>query len=146
MKTLSRNEAIPAQVIPPRPLFRVIASLVQARLNCIASDNQEWLGKHEERILSLVKEYMPSGSGIDCGTKIDLDASNADKLVFTLSFHHMDDNGFYDGWTDHTLTVKPSLTSEFDLSFSGRNRNEIKEYLHDVYGESLGEMIPHAKS
>src|SRR5208282_6628161 len=36
---------------------------------------------HEEHILSLVEDYMPSGSGFDSGTKIDLDRSHADKHV-----------------------------------------------------------------
>lgn len=53
------------------PLYVELARLVQARLNCIAQGNQEWLGKHEERIVELVKEQMPSGSGFDYGTKLD---------------------------------------------------------------------------
>src|SRR5208283_5262110 len=91
------------------PLYRVLAMLVQARDNCDLNDNREWRFKHEYRILELVKEHMPSGSGIDCGTTIDFVASTPEKLVFNASYHHMDQNGFYDGWTDHIITVRPSL-------------------------------------
>lgn len=118
-------------------LYREIASLVTARHNCIKLNNHNWLTNHEKAILDLVKDTAPSGSGIDCGTKIDLDASTGEKLVFTCSYHHMNEHGMYDGWTEHTITVKPSLQWGFALSISGRNRNEIKDYLHEVYSNWL---------
>ena len=125
-----------------KKLYSEIASLVQARLNCINSGNTEWEAKHEEKILALVKEYLPSGSGIDCGTEIDLDASNPNKLVFNFSYHHMNDGGMYDGWTEHKAIVTPDLASGFSLTITGRNRNQIKEYLHEVYSNDLdGETV-----
>jgi hypothetical protein len=72
-----------------RPLYRELASMVQARLNCIERNNTEWQDKHEERILKLVSDHMPSGSGIDNGTKIDLDASTGEKLVFHFGAGHL---------------------------------------------------------
>jgi hypothetical protein len=53
----------------------------------------------------------------------------------------MDDVGYYDGWTEHTLTVRPSLAFGIDLKFSGRNRNQIKDYLHEVFHEALTHEI-----
>ena len=120
-----------------KPLYQEIASLVQARQNCIEKQNSEWQANHEEKINQLCCEYMPSGSGIDCGTKIDFDASNPEKLVFNLSFHHMNENGMYDGWTEHQAIVTPSLAFGFNLKFTGKNRNQIKEYLHDIYSSAL---------
>ncbi len=114
-------------------LYSELASLVCARLNCIKSDNTEWLAKHEAKILELVKETAPSGSGIDCGTKIDLDASTGEKLVFNFSYHHMNESGIYDGWTEHKAIVVASLQFGFDLTITGRNRNQIKEYLHETF-------------
>ncbi len=120
-----------------KPLYSTLASLVQARLNCIKANNSEWLIKHEQAACELVKSHMPSGSGIDCGTKLDIDRSNGDKLVFTFSFHHMNENDMYDGWTDHTAIVTPSLAFGFDLMITGRDRNRIKEYLHDIFHYAL---------
>ena len=117
-------------------LYRELASCVQARLNCQKSNNQEWYCRHTETIDALV-DMLPSGSGIDRGTKIDLEKSTSEKLVFNVSFHHMDENGFYDGWTEHVITVRPSLQFDIDLTISGRNRNDIKEYLHEVYSAAL---------
>jgi len=80
---------------------------------------------------------MPSGSGIDSGTTLDFDKSSGSKLVFSTSYHHMTEDGMYDGWTEHVVTVKPSLMFGFDLAISGRDRNDIKEYLHEVYHDTL---------
>ncbi len=124
-------------------LYAVLASLVQARINCdnATPRNAEWFGRHEDRIEELVKDYMPSGSGVDCGTKMDLDASTSDKLVFTTSYHHMNESGMYDGWTEHTVTVTPSLAFGFTLRIGGRDHNDIKEYLRDLFAEALGTVI-----
>lgn len=118
-------------------LYRVIASTLQARRNCAESKNVEWEERHTARILALVKAHMPSGGGIDLGTEIDLDASTYKRLVFHTHFHHMSETGFYDGWTDHTVRVDPSLSGEFDLRISGPNRNAIKDYLHEVFADAL---------
>lgn len=85
----------------------------------------------------IVKRYMPSGSGFDSGTKIDIDRSTAEKLVFTTSFHHMNDGGFYDGWTEHTVTVRPSLVLGETLTISGRDRSDVKEFIHQVFQSAL---------
>lgn len=130
-----------------RYLYSELSRLVQARRNC-AHDNKvsqqlnkltpefvpsEWFDRHTDTIEKLVSDHMPHGSGFDSGAKLDLDRSHADKLVFTTSFHHMNDGGFYDGWTEHTVTVTPSLSNEFNLRISGRNRNDIKEMMYQEF-------------
>lgn len=128
-------------MLTPTPLYREIASLLSARENCRKSNNAEWLDRHGETLRKLVKDYMPSGSGIDCGTKLDENASTPEKLIFTFSFHHMDDSGMYSGWTEHTLTVRPSLQFGIDLRISGPNRNQIKEYLYETYTYALTQSV-----
>ena len=141
-----------------RYLYSELSSLVDARKTCAEKmarlnpnaisatvemkDNEyhqtaEWKDRHEDLIESLVKQHLPHGSGFDCGTKIDLDASHADKLVFTTEFHHMNENGYYDGWTAHTVTVTPSLARAFNLRISGRNRNDIKDMMYQDFDYSL---------
>ena len=44
-------------------------------------------------------------------------------------FHHMNDGGFYDGWTEHSVVVTPSLVYGFDTRITGRDRNDIKNYI-----------------
>ena len=124
-----------------KTVCRAIASAVLARQNCIDSNNLEWKGKHEEHIERLVRNHLPSGSGIDNGVKIDLDKSTGNKLVFDCGFHHMNDCGMYDGWTHHTLTVVPQLWTDFDIKISGRDRNEIKDDLYQRFEIALHEEI-----
>lgn len=119
-------------------LYSELSSLVQARLNCLTKpDTREWIDKHESMIEELVKSYMPSGSGYDSGTTLVLNESKGEKLVFSTAFHHMDDNGYYDGWTEHTVTVKPSLSHGFDLYITGPNRNDIKDLIGEQFDEAL---------
>jgi len=129
----------------PKPLYQQIVSSVVAYGNCLARDNKEWELKHRETVETLVSNFMPAGSGFDSGTKLDWDATlrNPAKLVFTTSFHHMNENGMYDGWTEHTVTVSASLLFDFDLRISGRNRNDIKGYMHEVFDSALREPITH---
>lgn len=110
-----------------------LSGIFEAYQNCLASKNTEWKEKHEERIEKIL-ENLPHGSGIDAGCKFSWEDSTSEKLVFTFGFHHMDTNGYYDGWTDHKLTIRPSFLFEYDMKISGRNRNQIKEYLYDLFG------------
>jgi hypothetical protein len=129
--------AVKLSGFPAKPLYQILAGLVQARHNCQVSRNDEWFFKHGLRAQALVKRFLPSGSGWDNGTTLDLDRSSGEKLVFTGAFHHMNEHGFYDAWTDHTVTVTGSLLSGINLQISGRNRNQIKDYLHDMFDVAL---------
>jgi hypothetical protein len=109
-----------------------LASTLQAMAACENSNNTEWYGKHKAHVLDIVKRTAPSGSGIDCGTQIDLDKSTSTKLVFTLSYHHMNEAGYYDGWTNHEVVVTGSLTG-LVIKIKGNNRNDIKDHLYETY-------------
>lgn len=125
-------------VKPLEPVYKRLAELVAARDNCVKSGNTEWHAKHCARIMAIVKRHIPSGSGFDNGTHFGAE-STPEKLIFFTSFHHMNEHGYSDGWTKHTVTVRPSLTSEFTLTISGRNRNEIKELIHEAFYFALRE-------
>ncbi len=114
-----------------RTLIECIASAVDAYKNCVKMGNKEWENKHIETIKYLQDE-LPHGSGIDSGTKIDVDKCKSDRIVLTTSYHHMDENGFYSGWTDHIIRVYPSFDG-IRMTISGPDRNQIKEYLHECY-------------
>lgn len=123
----------------PTPMYRELARLLAAQENCRKSNNSEWEDKHGESIARLM-QWFPSGSGIDNGTKLD-DSSTSERLVFTFGYHHMNEGGYYDGWTEHTLIVKSSLQWEIDTRITGRNRNDIKEYLHEIYHRTLTAQV-----
>jgi len=115
------------------PLYQLIARAGDALRYATNSGNEEWRQVWEE-LLEQCEELLPSGSGFDAGTSI-VEASSS-KIVLRTSYHHMSD-GYYDGWTDHTVTVIPNLVNGFDLKISGRNRNDVKEYIADVFYDVL---------
>lgn len=87
-----------------------------------------------ELLDTVCKEYLPSGSGFNAGTQLG-DATRR-KVTFLTSFHHMNEAGYYDGWTEHIVTV----TAEFDglaIRVSGHNRNEIKDYISEAFHYTL---------
>lgn len=120
-------------------LVSFIASQVEARWNCSNGKNPVWFETHSDRLEYIAKNLLPSGSGIDNGTKIDLSTSSPKKLVLDAGFHHMNDGGFYDGWTEHTLIITPTFGG-VEIRITGRDRNDIKDYLHEVFHVCLLEM------
>lgn len=121
-----------------RKVYQEIAAILGAIENCRKSGNKFWLGRWGEKLSAIMKD-APSGSGIDCGTRLMDGASTPEKLVFFVEYHHMNEDGFYDGWTQHKVIVRPSLQFDFNLSITGRDRNQIKDYLADVYDGWLRE-------
>jgi hypothetical protein len=113
------------------------AQALTALNNCVKSGNTDWAAKWRDKLAELERDYLPSGSGVDNGVAFDRSRSTEQCLVFTTAFHHMDENGFYDNWTEHTIRVRPSFSNDLDISVSGRDRNDIKEHLRSLMHESL---------
>ena len=117
-----------------------LASLLQARRNCVASGNSEWLGRHSRRIELIERNHLPHGAGIDVGVKLDLAESTPFQLVLKFSYHCMNQDGYYDGWRDYTAKVKPTFDG-IAVTIHGRDYNGVKDYLHDVFREALSAEI-----
>lgn len=121
-------------------LYQLIASEITRLHYCEAAQTNQPhhadnAANARER-LQIMQDELPSGSGIDGGTEIDLDESTDKKIVLTQSFHHMNDGGMYDGWTDHKMILTPAFDG-YDLEITGRDRNGIKEYFSDIYRHAL---------
>ena len=125
-----------------RPIFRQIASALVAANNCETSGNSEWLARHHETIENIVREHLPHGSGFDADTVLDVAKSGPDRLAFSTSFHHMNGDGYYEGWTHHMVVVTPSLASGFDLEVTGEDHNDINDYIGEVFHNALSEVTP----
>jgi hypothetical protein len=97
--------------------------------------NERFIAQCEKNIEN-AQNILPYGSGFDNGCKIDIKKSGSDRVVITTSFHHLNDS-YYTGWTEHTITVIPKLWGGFDLRISGKNQNDIKDYIHDVFSTEL---------
>jgi hypothetical protein len=90
--------------------------------------NEEYKGIAEDKIKEL-EERLPYGSGFDAGSSVDMKKSTGQKIVIDTAFHHLDENGYYDGWTEHKVIITPCLMYGYKIKVTGRNRNQIKEYI-----------------
>lgn len=122
-----------------KTVLKEIVALSIAIENCQKSGNTEWEEKHSESLGKLCRNHLPSGSGIDSGT--ELVSATPQKVVLSFGYHHMDESGMYDGWTDHKAIVTPSLLSDFDIRITGPNKNDIKSYLYDVFYQELTALV-----
>jgi len=88
-----------------------------------------------DELEAFIKEYAPSGSGFDSGTMLDLDdpRNHEHRIVLNMDYHHMNEHGYYDGWTHHKVVVTPSFSYPgFDMRITGRNKRDIKDYIEDT--------------
>lgn len=87
-------------------------------------------GHHLDRLDELLYK-LPTGSGIDAGSTIAFEECKRDKIVFNSAFHVLDSNGYYDGWIEFKVIVRPSFTG-FDLEIKPLQRKTyFNDYLHD---------------
>lgn len=128
-------------MIPGETLIVLIARKFDAYKNCIKTNNQEWEGKHAISIEFLVDTYLPHGSGFDNGTSFEFASSRKNRLVFHTGFHHMNDAGYYDGWTEHDVIVIPDLAMRFELRITGKDKNNIKDYIGHCFYETLSKKL-----
>lgn len=109
-----------------------LAGAIGAYKRCKEDGKKEWEVKWKD-IIDTEAKKLPSGSGFDNGTYIDIKRSGDEKVVFCTPFHHMDEQGGYDGWTSHDVIVTPSFFGGFKVTVTGRNRRDIKTYIHTVF-------------
>ena len=122
-------------------VYQELAAAADAYQRGVKTDNEEWIKNWERHGKEITKAYLPSGSGFDRGTFFDIDASNGNLLVFETGYHHMNDGGYYTHWTEHIVRVKGSLAFALDMTISGRNDNDIKEYIFETFQIALEEQV-----
>ena len=123
-----------------RTILRAFAESLQAMRNCEKSGNAEWHGRWSSYIAKLQAE-LPHGSGLDGKVEFIIDKCNATRVVIFAEFHHMDSNGYYDGWTDHEIIVTATHCG-LCIDVTGRDRNGIKDYLAELFYDALTRPVP----
>jgi hypothetical protein len=109
----------------------IIASMVQAKINCGEATNG-WESRWNHRLEWIGRNVLPSGSGFDSGSSVCLGKSDSQMLFIETAYHHMDEAGYYDGWTEHTVRVRPTFFG-VALTVTGRDRNGIKDYIGETF-------------
>jgi hypothetical protein len=128
-----------------RKLHQALANLIEARLDCVQSGNDELRNRHEKCGDWLVKEYMPRKGGFNRGTTLDWSRSLPDKLVFNTSFQHTDDAGHYTHDTTHSVTVRANLAHGYKLSITRSNLDGIRKFITDSFTTALDQNVPDEK-
>lgn len=121
-------------------LYEAIARCVASQSRAIRSGNPVHLSFQRDRLAKLCRDHLPSGSGIDNGSKLSHE-STPNRLIFSADFHHMNDGGMYDGWTSHSVVITPDLGMRFNVRVTGRDRNGIKDYLADTFAHCMNTDI-----
>ena len=99
---------------------------------------ENWAKRTKE--LSLLNELLPKGNGIQrqLGLPVILLESTKKRIVIDTAYRHTYDS--YDTtsrWTVHQVVITPSFEGEIDIRITGKNVNNVKDYLYDVFRESL---------
>lgn len=115
----------------PQTMAAAFVNCKIAHNNCVTNGNTDWEVRWLARLDALV-QLIPSGSGIDRAprTRSAVEIA-ADAIRFDVGFHHMNDVGMYDGWTEHTVLVRPAFDG-ITVRVSGRDRNGVKDYIAEV--------------
>jgi hypothetical protein len=139
-----------------KPLYQHMASAIDAMQRCKADANairanapgaphesflelrEEWALRWKDRLHAML-DALPHGSGLDADWHYVGDKCNADRITLSTSYHNMDTNGFYCGWSDLTVTVKPSLIHGINLRITGGD-SDLKDYLYDILSQALCEL------
>ena len=84
--------------------------------------------------LSLLKEYLPNGneSRRQQGLSVILLESTEKRIVIDTTYWHETGRE-----TVHQVIIKPSFDGEIAIRVTGKNVNNVKEYLHNTFREAL---------
>jgi hypothetical protein len=110
-----------------RTLLQHIASTWLAMKNCEESGNEHWRLRHAARLDHIAEKHLPSGAGIDCGTKIR--SLRDETLALAVPYHCMNEQG-YIGWLNCEVLVTASLAFGFTIEVVAPEEeiSELEEY------------------
>ena len=124
--------------------MRVITELAKA-INWLPNAKNEYEQVAKSNIDTLIG-FLPTGSGFDNGIKLN-EKTTPNRIIFDSSFHHMNENGFYDGWSAFKVIVTPSFVCDFDIKVTGVNttrkyfNKDFKEYIAYEYRRKLWQEV-----
>ena len=120
-----------------KSLYQHMASAIDAMKRCERNGNAEWRVRHNDRLHAML-QALPHGSGLDTDWHYDGDKCNAERVTLTISYHNMDEQGGYCGWSDLVITIRPSLIHGTVLRITGGD-SLLKDYLYDILTSALCE-------
>ena len=95
----------------------------------VASQKNAMLKRDE---FVMLQKLLPIGNGIEKECVILL-KSTEKRIVIDTAYWHYETSR----WTDHQIVITPSFEGEINIRVTGKNVDNIKEYLHEVFREAL---------
>lgn len=90
-----------------------------------------------ERIrFDMLEKLLPIGNGIEKECEISL-KSTKKRIVIDTAYRHPNDSYETSRLTNHQIIITPSFEEEINIRVTGKNVDNIKEYLHEVFREAL---------
>ena len=122
-----------------------IATAIQAHQVCNQPERRQqrlaWMFRLQE-----LENCLPSGSGFDKGCSIIREIGPSRdrlRLKITTAYHHMNSDGFYTGWSDYTVFVRPTFDS-IDVYVHGKDVDGIKDHIGESFHAALTMEAPRA--
>lgn len=128
-------------------VYQEIANRLVSMRSCMESGNLEWLDRHSAALDRLARDFLPSGSGFDVGTSLEVEDSDGhNKLVFTTSYHRLNEAGMYVGWYNYHITVTPDLALGFNIRVRGSKQKKLnhneRDYVEELFAMALEMEVP----
>ena len=79
-----------------------------------------------------LQKLLPIGNGIEAKSVILIKSTEKRIVIDTAYWHELRQE-----WTDHQIVITPSFEGEINIRVTGKNVDNIKSYLHDVFYEAL---------
>lgn len=127
-----------------RTVAETISTTAMALSTCREYENKGWAAAWARALDMLARNYLPHGSGFDSGCRVDHTKTGADKIVLYAEFHCMNDVGFYDGWREYRVTVRPTFGADLDVTISGRDYRDtgLPDYVAERIRDAMNATIP----
>lgn len=131
-----------------------LSELKQQINNCIDSGNMTYQYRAEMELNEIMKS-APNGEWYGFSKPGDMgnpqkpmgefDVTRLDHatdvlLIFNVSFHHMNINGLYTGWTHHRVLVGAAFNG-FIMNVTGKDKAHVKEYIEKAFHEWLNREV-----
>ena len=96
----------------------------------VASQKDDILIKWEEFVM--LQKLLPIGNGIEKECVISLKSTKKRIVIDTAYWHEL-----LQEWTEHQIVVTPSFEGEINIRVTGKNVDNIKEYINEVFRKAL---------
>lgn len=98
--------------------------------------------RYQEGVLENLEKLLPSGAGIDYGTKI-VELNERNEIVLVCDYHHMNESGYYTHWSTYEIRVANDWfgldvdVMQIDDPLPGDDTERTLDYLSEVYLHAL---------